>query len=159
VAASRHPISHRQVTRVVAGSGTFCFWLPESADGAAAARLAADVRTVIQAGRPCVVAVEPGNGEEKPALVALLAQAIVAAMEDAPPAALIATGGETAFRMLAAARASGVDLGGEWRPGLPYGTVAGGPWHGLPLVTKAGGFGDEETLLDLVNALSRGGGS
>jgi uncharacterized protein YgbK (DUF1537 family) len=129
--------------------------MPESADGAAAARLAGDVRAALQAGRPCAVAVEPGAGEDKPALVTLVGEALIAAMEEAPPA-LVLNGGETAFRVLVSTQATGVQLGGEWRPGVPYGKVIGGPWQGLPVVTKAGGLGSEETLLDLIAALQSG---
>jgi uncharacterized protein YgbK (DUF1537 family) len=58
---------------------------------------------------------------------------------------LVATGGETARSLLEVAGITGIRLGGEVEPGVPWGTTAGGVE--LTVVTKAGAFGDEATLL------------
>jgi uncharacterized protein YgbK (DUF1537 family) len=44
-------------------------------------------------------------------------------------------------------------LRGEIEPGIPVGTLEDGAWHGITVVTKAGGFGAPETLLDVLRAL------
>jgi len=36
----------------------------------------------------------------------------------------------------------------EVQPGIPGGLLIGGPWDGLRVVTKAGGFGNPGALLD-----------
>ena len=41
----------------------------------------------------------------------------------------------------------------SWSLGVPFGRLIGGVWDGLPVVTKAGGFGGPDTLLDAVRAL------
>ena len=57
------------------------------------------------------------------------------------------TGGETAIAVLRALGASGLRLAGEIEPGLALGTLAGGPFDGLVVMTKAGGFGDADALV------------
>lgn len=61
--------------------------------------------------------------------------------------ALILTGGETARAVLSALGASGIDLLDEPEPGVAAGRLRGGP-ECLVLV-KAGGFGDDDTLVRL----------
>jgi len=51
--------------------------------------------------------------------------------------------------------ASGILLGGEVEDGVPIGTLIGP--NPYPVVTKAGGFGEQDTLSRAVKALSRGG--
>jgi len=60
--------------------------------------------------------------------------------------ALVVTGGETAMAVYGALGARALRLGGEVEPGIPWGVLMGGMAHGLPVVTKAGGFGDEDAL-------------
>ena len=67
---------------------------------------------------------------------------------------LVATGGETARALLAAAGVPALRLAGEVEPGVPLGAALGnGPARGLPVVTKAGAFGTEATLARCVEAL------
>lgn len=64
---------------------------------------------------------------------------------------LVATGGDTALAAAQALGAQGMHLWGEVEPGVPLGRLAGP--HPLPIVTKAGGFGDPGMLLGLCAAL------
>ena len=48
--------------------------------------------------------------------------------------------------MLRALEAGALWLTGQLEPGLALGRLAGGPFDGLTVMTKAGGFGDAETL-------------
>jgi len=64
---------------------------------------------------------------------------------------LIATGGDTARAAAGALGARGLRLWGEMEPGVPVG-ILDGP-HPLPVITKAGGFGDQGTLVRLCKAL------
>jgi uncharacterized protein YgbK (DUF1537 family) len=43
---------------------------------------------------------------------------------------------------------------GELEPAVPVGILEDGQWHGLFVVTKAGGFGRPDTLLNAVRALA-----
>jgi 4-hydroxythreonine-4-phosphate dehydrogenase len=58
---------------------------------------------------------------------------------------LFCTGGETARAVLDGVGAAGIRLLGEVEPGVPLGTAVG--WRDLPIVTKAGAFGSERTLV------------
>ncbi|WP_324613687.1 nucleotide-binding domain containing protein, partial [Achromobacter xylosoxidans] len=49
--------------------------------------------------------------------------------------------------------ASGIALVDEVMGGVPLGTLTGGTADGLPVVTKAGGFGAEDVLVRAVRAI------
>jgi uncharacterized protein YgbK (DUF1537 family) len=80
-------------------------------------------------------------------MVALLADAARARIERESPGAVLLTGGETAIALLRTLGASGLRLAGQIEPGLALGTLAGGPFDGLVVMTKAGGFGDADALV------------
>jgi uncharacterized protein YgbK (DUF1537 family) len=82
-----------------------------------------------------------------------LAQSALAALQAHSAAAIVATGGDTLESLLAALGAQGVDLERALAPGVPLGRIAGGPWTGLPIVSKAGGFGAPDTLVQAVLCL------
>jgi uncharacterized protein YgbK (DUF1537 family) len=72
------------------------------------------------------------------------------------PDGLFLSGGDTATAVLGAIGASGVRLKVEILPGVIQGTVTGGPGDGLPVITKAGAFGEPDTLLQLYRLLAGG---
>ncbi len=76
-----------------------------------------------------------------------LADLARARIERSRPGALLLTGGETAIAALRALGAGGLRLTGEIEPGVALGALVGGPFDGLALVTKAGGFGDPDLLV------------
>jgi uncharacterized protein YgbK (DUF1537 family) len=76
-----------------------------------------------------------------------LADAVRAGVERSRPGALFLTGGDTAIATLRALGAGGLRLTGELEPGVALGALVGGPFDGLGLVTKAGGFGDPDLLI------------
>jgi len=70
------------------------------------------------------------------------------------PRGLVLTGGDTALQVLRSAGVSGIQLRQEILPGIPWGTLLGGPLDGMPVVTKAGGFGPPDALVRAVDFLS-----
>ncbi len=86
-------------------------------------------------------------------LIAALARVARLAMNDATPGALILTGGDTARAVCVALGARGLDVQREAAPGIPISLLDDGRWDGLPVVTKAGGFGELDTLVQVVNVL------
>jgi uncharacterized protein YgbK (DUF1537 family) len=80
-------------------------------------------------------------------MVQRLAEAARDRIDRRQPGALLLTGGETAIAVLRALGAVGIRLAGQLEPGLALGTLAGGPFDGLAVMTKAGGFGDPDTLV------------
>ena len=63
--------------------------------------------------------------------------------------ATILVGGDTALKVYEQCGARGIRILGDVEPGIPWGRWIGGRLDGLPLVTKAGGFGNPDTLSDI----------
>jgi D-threonate/D-erythronate kinase len=68
---------------------------------------------------------------------------------------LVLSGGDTAEAVARCLNASGIRLGGEIVPGVPWGHIIGGTAMGLPIATKSGGFGADEALVEAVDFLYR----
>ena len=147
VAGSAHPATQIQIERLEArgvgsvrlGSGTEAsdVWAPDGTDW-----------ILTTAAEP--IDVPPGGREAMAARLAAAARRLVA--DDAQTSAprygtLFLAGGETAVAVCRALGATGIALAGELAPGLPLGHLRDGPFAGLAVVTKAGGFGDPETLV------------
>lgn len=76
-------------------------------------------------------------------------------LEGTAPASLFLSGGDTATAVLRAIGAQGIRLRGEIVPGMPREVLIGGLMDGRPVVTKAGAFGQRETLMALHEYWSR----
>ena len=70
-------------------------------------------------------------------------------LDTAAPRAAILVGGDTALKVYEQCGARGIRILGDVEPGIPWGRWIGGRMDGLPLVTKAGGFGNPDTLCDI----------
>lgn len=81
------------------------------------------------------------------ALARSLAAAVRILTEQGLVDALVVTGGETAVTVLEALDVTGLDLTDEPEPGVARGTPFGRP--SLPVLVKAGGFGDDDLLVRL----------
>jgi uncharacterized protein YgbK (DUF1537 family) len=66
---------------------------------------------------------------------------------------VVASGGHMASRLVDALDAPRLAVAGEVEPLCPRGTVAGGPWSGLSVITKGGLIGTDGTLAALVDDL------
>ncbi|EMA38666.1 four-carbon acid sugar kinase family protein [Halococcus hamelinensis] len=67
---------------------------------------------------------------------------------------LFVTGGDVAMAVLDALDAAALVLSGEAvETGIPRSRIAGGPADGLPVVTKAGGFGSPSTVINCLESL------
>jgi uncharacterized protein YgbK (DUF1537 family) len=75
-------------------------------------------------------------------------------MSDQPEiSGLVLTGGDTAISICRALSAFGLKVVSEVAVGIPIGLLQGGDCHGMPVVTKAGAFGDEDALQKAVASL------
>jgi uncharacterized protein YgbK (DUF1537 family) len=68
-------------------------------------------------------------------------------------AGLFLTGGDTARAVCEAVGCTRLWLGGEVEAGMPWGRLGDGCWAELPVVTKAGGFGGEDSIIHALNFL------
>ena len=66
---------------------------------------------------------------------------------------LVLVGGDGAAQVLRALDATGIRVVDAPVEGVPVGTLVGGPHDGLVVATKAGGFGDPQTLTHLIGAV------
>ncbi|MEO3749945.1 four-carbon acid sugar kinase family protein [Streptomyces sp. B6B3] len=96
-----------------------------------------------------------GGPEHADRLPVALAQAVRRALERHAVSGLFATGGDVATALLAELGAHGLDIEGEVAPLAVAGTLVGGAWSGLPVVTKGGLVGDADTTADCVARLRR----
>jgi len=78
-----------------------------------------------------------------------LGRFLTAVLTETRPGLLFLTGGDTADAVLTSAGGKGIRILGEVVTGVVQGTLIGGPLDGLPVVTKAGAFGREDTLVVL----------
>jgi 4-hydroxythreonine-4-phosphate dehydrogenase len=95
------------------------------------------------------VRVDPVLAQQLTAALASMVQPIAAIV-----GALVVTGGETARAVFEAWGVNRLRLIGEVEPGLPYSVTSG--WsRELPVLTKAGAFGNPETLLNCLHFLHK----
>jgi len=166
VAASRHPQTARQVTTAEAAGVPVIrpglAWFGESASsssgrslqgggtggetlvGQCIYRLASGPLILTSEGLPDL----PGQGE---AIVARLAQLTHEILQHASASGLVLTGGDAAMAVGRALDAEALWLHGELQPGIPWGTWVGGSADGMPVVTKAGGFGDDRAFVRAIS--------
>lgn len=104
-------------------------------------------REDIEAAQQAGAARGMGPGEVAARIAEALGRVAVAALDEAPLAGVVATGGDTAQALLDLLGADGIDLVAEVLPGIPFGRVHGGRRPGLQIVTKAGGFGGPDALV------------
>jgi uncharacterized protein YgbK (DUF1537 family) len=105
------------------------------------------------AGGACVVVRSP---EERSAssesVLGSLAEVAALLSEEGLFEGMVLTGGATAVGVARRLGASGIRLEGEVEAGIPMGALIGP--RPYPVVTKAGGFGGPDTLVEAVEALS-----
>lgn len=70
-------------------------------------------------------------------------------------AGIVVGGGQTASALMDTLQSTHVAAQGEVAPLCPRGTLGGGEWAGLPVITKGGLVGDRNTLAGLVDVLRR----
>lgn len=63
------------------------------------------------------------------------------------------TGGDTAINVIRKLSAKAAMVVEEIETGVPYITLVGGPFEGLRIVTKAGSFGEKDTIVNAINYL------
>lgn len=116
----------------------------------------------VSAAYPGTDELAPENGDPAAAareVAALLARIASSAVGSVPDVGLVLTGGDTAVATMDALGARTFFVGREVAPGVPAGTVvveAGGEPRSIPVVTKAGGFGENGVMIEAVAYLKEG---
>jgi uncharacterized protein YgbK (DUF1537 family) len=99
-----------------------------------------------------VLAAPEREESDRAAVAARLAAAARRCLDEERFDLLIVTGGQTAVAVLEALDAEGLDLIGAPAAGLALGYLRGPRHPGLPVITKAGSFGDPDLLVALREA-------
>ena len=112
------------------------------------------VIVTIDYSRPLAVSGRPFSQKQAAqSLLEGLGRFLVQVLRQTRPGLLFLTGGDTADVALMAAGGKGIRIFGEIVTGVVRGTLIGGILDGLPVVTKAGAFGGEDTLVVLHETL------
>jgi len=96
---------------------------------------------------------DTGPAQDPNQVVRALAEAAVRLLPALTPDGVFLSGGDTAAAFWCAIEARSLLIREEILPGLVLGDFIGGPYHGLPVVTKAGAFGRPDTLTQLIHFL------
>jgi len=80
-------------------------------------------------------------------ILSLLGRICKKVLEEQGINGLMLVGGDTAIEVIKSLDARGIRIEGEVLPGIPLAKLVGGRFEGLPIVTKAGGFGSEDALI------------
>jgi D-threonate/D-erythronate kinase len=146
VVGSRTEQSAQQVRALIASGQARLIAAPAGCVDLSAALRAPEASLVISA--------EPDSGGPTDAaeVARRLADAVKTLIERRPIAALVATGGDTAFAVLRRLGQVTLQVMGNLLPGIPFGRVRCGARE-LWLVTKAGGFGSRDALVTIAQRL------
>ncbi len=138
---STNPVTCRQLQRLADTQSVLTFNCEQNDPDPALAALA----------RGCHVSVpiHPGSAELRN-----LPRLFSAIVGTSPARGLLCSGGDTARLVCTSLGVQAIQLGSEILPGLPWGTLVGGPADRLPICTKAGGFGSPEALCQAVSFLA-----
>lgn len=84
----------------------------------------------------------------------LISDIAYAAVTTSQLGALVTLGGDTAVAVTKRLGTRGIDIIGETEPYIPYGKLLGGIGAGMWLITKAGGFGQSDSLDSIIEFLT-----
>jgi uncharacterized protein YgbK (DUF1537 family) len=91
--------------------------------------------------------------EVSEALAQVLGNIAMSVVGEKKPGGLILTGGDTAIHVVSKLSVDGCRINSELEPGIPELVLDGGPFDGLRIVTKAGAFGNEDSILNAIRFL------
>jgi len=159
VVTSQHSAARRQAAALqAAGAQAWSPTLAQLADPAAWQAWSAQMRQAAPAAdaQATLLLLAPEGrqaGLDADTVAARLGELAGQLIRASEVAGVVATGGDGASAVLAALQAGGIALVDEVTGGVPLGTLTGGPAAGLPIVTKAGGFGADDVLIRAARAV------
>lgn len=164
--SSLHDVAANQVVHLVQQRGLSIVHLTPSAsdlvDPTATsgwhARLNAATQLVEDAATEVVVISAPPRqpgGADASRIATALAEVVAHLHNRAPLRGIVAVGGDGVAALARCWSSASMTLHGAVTEGVPYGVLDGGNADALPIVTKAGGFGDSDTLVACVTHLLR----
>jgi len=159
VAGSRHPKTRAQVHRVVSERGLAIIEVAVTMNDRGDEQWQA-IAEALSEGRSLVLRApleEIRQASHRRALDVTLGKLALRVCQEFELAGLVLTGGATASAVCQTLEAVAVRIWGELQVGIPWGRLVGGVASGLPVVTKAGGFGHAGSLIRIVDILGGNG--
>lgn len=156
VAGSTSETTQRQVAALAARPGVAMITLdPARLSDGDAERYRGSLKAALETGGDCALVLDPraNRAHDSERLADLLGAIAAEGIRQHRLAGLILTGGETARAVCRHVSASGIRLLAEVEPGVPLGVLVSATAGGLPVVTKAGAFGSDHTLLEALHQL------
>ncbi len=153
VAGSRHPKTRIQVHRVASERGLVIIEVTVAMDDSGNEQWQA-MAEALSEGRSLVIRApleEIRQVSHRRALDVTLGKLTLRVCQEFELEGLILTGGATASAVCQALETVAVRILGELQIGVPWGRLVGGVASGLPVVTKAGGFGHADSLIRIVD--------
>jgi uncharacterized protein YgbK (DUF1537 family) len=150
VVGTRHPATARQVESAEAAAVRV---VRPSPGAHAPDEWGADmVAASLQSGQDVILTTEavPHGWLQEHEVARRLAAEVTLILDRRRPSALVLTGGDVAASVVRALDARGIWLVDELLPGVPLGQLADGRASEMPVVTKAGGFGNPDAILTML---------
>ncbi len=88
-------------------------------------------------------------------LLIILGMAVQEVSDRCRLSSLVLIGGDSSAKIMDAIGAEGIRIEAEIFPSISLGRIRGGKHEGMLVVTKAGGFGDKQTLVDVINYMKK----
>ncbi|WP_161500337.1 four-carbon acid sugar kinase family protein [Streptomyces antimycoticus] len=143
VIGSLHPATRAQIEHARARGIT----VVTVTDGART--ISRDVVHALRTSGRAVLASPPARVDNPDGLVASVVASVLVAL---PETALVLSGGDTALSVCTHLGARNIVITGEWATGIPFGRLDND--LGTVVVTKAGGFGGEDAMTLLLDAMT-----
>ncbi|HEV8438372.1 MAG TPA: four-carbon acid sugar kinase family protein [Methylomirabilota bacterium] len=144
VAGSLHPATRAQLL-ALEGAGVAGIRLDDRRDPDIG-----PLRGELEAGRPVFLATGDDAATARAEPASRLARLAAEILDTSRPDLVAVTGGQTAFSLLRALGAGGIELVGAPSSGLGLGRVVGAVSSSPPLLTKGGGFGAPDLFVTLL---------
>jgi uncharacterized protein YgbK (DUF1537 family) len=88
-------------------------------------------------------------------LLSILGLAVNEVSDHCRLSSLVLIGGDSSAKVMDAIGAEGIRIEAEIFPSISMGRIRGGKHEGMLVVTKAGGFGDKQTLVNIINYMKK----
>ncbi len=153
MAGSRHPTTIAQIDRLIAEQNLLMFEAVPGLDQQQQRAWVNHMCNSLSVGHSVILRAPRltlTSPAERRALLELLGMLAMQVCQRVQPGGLLITGGETASIICQQLGSHGVHIGGSLEVGVPWGQLYGGIGAGLALITKAGGFGQPDTLIRVV---------
>ena len=149
VAGSRHHSTARQIeVSCSAGAVVLCPRSSPTMQGSQLAEIVSTAGEQMSRGQDVILTtLGMADHPDRQAVTVMLSRIVTALIERTEMGGLILTGGETAVTVCSELQSTSLCLQGEIEPGIPWSRFLDGKYRGLPVVTKAGGFGADDALV------------